>query len=305
VKPLIIGDQPHSALKSSDPGPLVQSVDFRLIGPDLGKDVKASLDAALTDGAVFAIGNNPVSIFRQILGESIRSIESHPRGILFQEFLLKGPYEDVGKIPTELIKKRISDSECAAAITFIYSHMVNCFKGGVTELLAAKACMRHVNQLKKYHRLPAQARLFIGDAVGVALATGRGHLKGADMHVLTIEPKANGVTVAGVVEVKSYLQSKNKLRGQLEKHIQRAIRGLRVENRVYSAERIKISKRKDQGPIRIMVLPSAWELPRKFWFDESDAGKYLRTAPGRPMENDDQIVQTGDDEWLIRLRWSV
>lgn len=80
---------------------LVDTVGFELVGADLGKDVESRLQAALAGGAVFPNANDPLSIFRQTLASSIRSIESHPRGRLFQDFLLKGPYEGAGQIPTE------------------------------------------------------------------------------------------------------------------------------------------------------------------------------------------------------------
>jgi len=92
---------------NTDSGSLVDSVGFDLIGSDLGKDLESSLQIALTGGAIFINGNDPVSIFRRALSASIREIESHPRGRLFQEFLLKGSYEDVGEIPRELVNQRL------------------------------------------------------------------------------------------------------------------------------------------------------------------------------------------------------
>ena len=108
----------------ADSGSLADTVGFELIGSDLGEDVKAALQAALAGGAIFPAGTDPLFIFRRALAASIRDIESHPRGRLFQEFLLKGPYEDIGEIPAGLAGQRLSDADSAAAITFIYSHMV-------------------------------------------------------------------------------------------------------------------------------------------------------------------------------------
>jgi hypothetical protein len=134
-----LGDRPASLVSHS--GSLVDTIGFDLIGCDLGNAVESALRSALAGGAVFPDGHDALIIFRQALAGSIRNIESHARGRLFQEFLLKGPYEDIGEIPGELAGQRLSDAETAAAITFIYSHMVNCFKGAITELLAAKPCM--------------------------------------------------------------------------------------------------------------------------------------------------------------------
>ena len=98
---------------------LADSVGFDLLASDLGNAVENALQCALTGHAVFANGADPLFIFRQSLAASIREIETHPRGRLFQDFLLKGPYEDVGEIPAELVGQRLSDADTAAAITFI------------------------------------------------------------------------------------------------------------------------------------------------------------------------------------------
>ena len=66
------------------------TVGFELLGENLGGDVESSLNKALAGGAVFHKATDPLSIFREGLAASIRNIESHPRGRLFQEFLLKG-----------------------------------------------------------------------------------------------------------------------------------------------------------------------------------------------------------------------
>jgi hypothetical protein len=64
-------------------GQLADTVDFDLLGPGMGKDVELALQTALSGGALFASGHDPIVIFRQALAASIRNIESHPRGRLF------------------------------------------------------------------------------------------------------------------------------------------------------------------------------------------------------------------------------
>lgn len=194
----------------SDTKSLAYTVGFELLGPDLGYDVESALKSALEGGAVFPDGNDPLVIFRNTLGSSITDIETHPRGRLFQEFLLKGPYEDSGQIPEELVEQRLSDADTASAITFIYSHMVNCFKGAVTELLATKICAHLVKRLQRRDQLPSNARLYIGDSVKVHRASGKGLLKGGDQHILIEEGRSgedSSIAVAGVTEVKSYIPS--------------------------------------------------------------------------------------------------
>ncbi len=286
---------------------LADSVDFSLLGPGLNEDVKIALRAAIASGAIFPKGNRPILIFREILTAAIRNIESHPLGRLFQEFLLKGPYEDSGKIPPELEGKRLSDEETASVITFIYSHMVNCFKGAVTELLAAGACTRLLRQLQVDGEVPANARIYIGDAVSIHQKRKAGLLKGADMHIL-IEDSSGGtiptVAVAGLAEVKSYFQTSKRLRDQLGQHLRRAKNGLRVSGRDYLANRVRVGFGSKRRVIRIAVLPDNWVLQRTFRFNKTKHGRLLLGDPTTPPRKDDVITKITMDEWLITLRWS-
>ena len=81
---------------------LADSVGFELVGAELGKDVESALQTALAAGVVFQKAGSPISIFREALATSIRAIDTHRRGRLFQEFLLKGPYSDEGIILSKL-----------------------------------------------------------------------------------------------------------------------------------------------------------------------------------------------------------
>lgn len=301
--------QVHFRYESMIPGTrsLADSVGFDLIASDLGNAVESALQVALTGRAVFANGTDPLFIFRQSLAASIREIETHPRGRLFQEFLLKGPYEDIGEIPAELVGQRLSDADTAAAITFIYSHMVNCFKGAITELLAAKPCMELMRRLQRNNELPRNTRLYIGDSVRVHTANGKRLLKGADLHFMMEEHRGDSppcVSVVGVVEVKSYICSESRLREQLDHHLRRAKRGLRVSGVDYPAERVNMGYGKNRRVVRISVLPSGWKLPRSFRFEESESGHLLHVDAGEPPQKDDEIIQTGDNEWRITLKWS-
>jgi hypothetical protein len=113
----------NSGIRLSDSASLTDSVDFSLLASNLSRDVESAIRIALAENIAFPAGREPLSIFRETLSASIRDIEFHPKGILFQEFLRKGPYESSGAIPKLLESKRLSDDETAAAITFIYSHM--------------------------------------------------------------------------------------------------------------------------------------------------------------------------------------
>jgi len=291
----------------SNTSTLADTVSFEIVGADLGSDLESGLQTALRSGVVFPKRSSPLSIFREALARTINAIETHHRGPLFQEFLLKGPYEDTGTIPRELIDERLSDAEVASVITFIYSHMVNCFKGAVTELLAVNACVRLLKQLQRDSELPADALLYVGDVLGVHRPRGKGLLKGADLYVLINDHKPNavpGIFVAGVVEVKSYFCSERRLREQLDRHIRRSKLGLRVAGRDYAGEHVRVGFGPNLRVLRIMVMPSNWSLPRTFRFDNSAHGRLLYIDSCVPPRTDDEIIMTGNDEWRITLRWS-
>jgi hypothetical protein len=287
--------------------PLTTKTGFDLLGAELGIDVAAALQSALAGGAVFARSNDPLGIFRTALSNSIRNIESHPRGKLFQDFLAKGPYELSGAIPPDLIDKRLSDQQTAEVIKFVYSFMINSFKGEVTELLAASACMHLLDDLKRSGRLPAGARLYIGDAVKVKRKRGNGFLKGADLSILIegdTPHERQFVSLAGVAEVKSYFRSENRLREQLDQHIRRSKHGLCVAGKDYPGESIRIGFGSRQQVIKISVRPDDWHLPRTYHFDTYGDQRLLYTDDGVPTKAEDLITQTGEDEWTVTLRWS-
>ena len=114
-----------------------EQVGFDLLGAELAQDIESLLLTALEAGAVFPCDSTPLSIFRQSLAMAIRDINADYRGQLFQRFLKDGPYEGEDEIPTKLQDKRLTDDETTKVISFIYSYMVNCFKGAITENLAA------------------------------------------------------------------------------------------------------------------------------------------------------------------------
>lgn len=286
---------------------LADTIGFEILGKTLGRDVRSAIRAALKAGVRFHGPARSSAIFRNAVDASIREIEGHPRGTLFQRFLRDGPYERPGPIPRDLAGKRLSDQETASAITFIYSHMVNCFKGHIAELLASRPCSDLVEQLRDRRRLPRPVRLYVGDVVGVGRLSGPGIAKGADMHIIDgPETRDFGrITVAGVVEVKSYRCSQRRLSGQLDRHLQRLGAGLRVGGRTFTQGRVKLLTRDPAKVIRIGVVPASWKLPQRFHFEPTDNGRRLCIDPGSPVADDDQVERIGPDEWRITLRWSA
>ena len=286
---------------------LATSVGVDLLGERLGGDVRMAVGAALGARAVFPNGGDALAIFRNTLAASIRDIEESDRGRLFQRFLRDGPYEDVPPIPSELQRKRLSQTECAGAITFIHSFMVNSFKGALTELLAAGACQRLMQNVCLAGTLPTSVRLYVGDAVLVRRKSGKGGLKGADLHILAVDDRYAGaahVTVAGVVEAKSGRKSAGALRGQLDRHIRRARQGLIVGGVEYPAEKVSLGYGNDGSVIRVTVLPSEWPLPRTLRYEQRGDKRELVLGPPMPPRTEDEFVPKGNGDWHIRLRWS-
>jgi hypothetical protein len=286
---------------------LAETVGFDLLGPDLGSDLKFRLKTALGKGTIFKGGTNPLSIFRTVLRASIREIETHERGRLFQRFLRFGPYEGDGDVPPKLSAQRLTDVDTAKSITFIYSFMVNSFKGAVTELLAAIACQQLVGRMCLSGALPKSARLYVGDTVMILREPRGGVLKGADMHVLVVREQKLGssnITLAGVVEVKSGHRSPDDISRQLERHILRAGCGLRVADFDYPAENVLLGLGPEKRIFRIIVQPSNWKLPRTFWFQNTERGRILHMERAVPPNADSLPSELNDSPLRIELKWS-
>jgi hypothetical protein len=205
-----------------------------------------------------------------------------------------------------LYDQRLTDDEAAAAVTFIYSHMVNCFKGAVAELLAVKPCLMLMKRLQESGRLPLETRLFVGDAVGSRDAKRRGIRKAADMHMLVVNNAPDSsVSVGALVEVKSKRLPEKRLNAQLDKHVRRLESGLWIRGVDYPEEAVDVGCGADRPVLLIDVQPSDWKLPRTFAYRKSRGGRILCVDEGRPPSNDDAAARISDDHWRITLRWSA
>lgn len=285
----------------------VEQVGFDLLGTELAQNIKSSLFFALKAGAVFPCESTPISIFRQSIATAIRDINADYRGQLFQRFLKDGPYEGEDEIPTKMLDKRLSDDDTTTVIAFIYSYMVNCFKGAITEMLAAAPCMRILKKMQKERCLPPSTRLYAGDSVLVARRCGRGFAKGADLHFLCEHCSSIGersLVVNGVVEVKSYYCSSKRLMKQLDQHLVRAQRGLRVREAEYTTNQITMGYSRQGKAIRIGILPAHWLLPRTFKFKPKGEKRVLSVDEGRPQDSKDKVTRVAEDHWRVVLRWS-
>lgn len=296
---------PDASTSSLSPA-LTWTANFSLLEGSVASDVMSTLSSALQHGVAFSNGNTPLAIFRHAVATAISHIHENGRAPLFMRFLKDGPYEDAGKIPLQLRPKRLADDETASVITFIYSHMVNCFKGALAEILAVAPCLRILRDLRSEKRLPREARLYVGDAVWSAARRGTGFAKGADLHILLEDRSLKAgpsVAVAGVAEVKSYFCPPERLRRQLDQHLARARCRLRIGQVEYLRSQISVGGG-GQQPARINIMPARWNLPRTFHFEQKKGRKFLHVDFPVPPDSKDLVEQVGPMEWRVTLRWS-
>jgi hypothetical protein len=272
-----------------------------LLGEDLRADLLASLKAGIRGQAIMPWPREPLGIVRASLAESIRAIEGHPRGELLQRFLRIGPYYDAGAIPPLEADRFLPDDEVAAAISFIYAHVIRTFQGRLAELLAIEPVLEIVRRLHVARELPDEARLYVGDVVA-ASREAAGAAKGGDLHVLSEHGAGRNlrVTVFGVGEVKSYPLSQRRVMDQIRRHLARAALGLVVGERALPAESVRLTDRQ----LQIAVVPARWRLPRLFRFEERDGASLLHVEPARPPLQGNEVADFGDGRWSVRLRWS-
>ena len=200
-----------------------------------------SLSSALNSNGVHFIALNPWHIFEHSLDAAIRGIVDHPRGRLLQRLLVYGPtsWNDFPGFIGDGIT-RLSDEECGLCIGFIYSHMVNRFKGEIAELLAVEPVAELIHTLVHRRLLPRQAALLWGETVQARrrlslkseLSRWTGWAKGPDGLVVNSwgqsSPSGEHLKIAGIVEVKSMACSWNRIAKQLQRHRDRLYGGVNI-----------------------------------------------------------------------------
>lgn len=273
-----------------------------MIGSNLANDILESISIALRANAVFSEGRKPITILRNAVAKAITDIEE--RAGLLRRFLRDGPYEYDGDIPPELQGRRLTYEETSRAITFIYSHVVNCFQGRLAELLAAGPCVKLVEELKATGRISPPARLYMGDAILFSGGTAGRYQKAADMHLISLgESSPREVVVLGVVEVKSYSCSNNHLWRQLARHISRVQKGILVRITKDGA-RSKARVAYPETIFSVGVTAAAWKIPRTFSFNQQEGMRILDIDTPRPPKENSLVKQIGPANWRIILRWS-
>lgn len=273
----------------------------------LASSIHRSIACALKCPFVHLAGGKSVwEVFQASLNAAIRDIERHPRGKLFRRLIEHGPHHpDDPEAPTSDRETVLSDPECGKAVEFIFSHMVNRFKGELAELLALEPCIQLVEQLQQDKRVPSNAQVHWGETVRERPYSKRRVLrhwaKGADGLLVAERPGAK-VQVLGIAEVKSMRRSSTSILGQIDRHLARLDGGLKLGDREFPPEAVTVTP----GRVtRMIFVPSGWKLSRDFHWEKGDHGGRSMVFPnacGPPV--DMRKEQIGPNVWRITLAWS-
>ncbi len=294
----------------------------------LAAAISDSITAGLSNPFVSMVGGETVwDIFKCSLDAVIRDVERHPRGKLFRRLIEYGslsPGEPKSLSGTDATV--LSDAECGLCIEFIYSQMINRFKGELSKLLALESCIRLVEQLRQNGHLPAGIRLFWGETIqerrkfritteqGEVVRWG-GYSKGSDGLLVELLSDADSQTtdrlkVLGVVQVKSMAYSKRVILEQISQHIERLNGGVKLGAEEWSADKLLLAPivattKAEFDLLRVMVIPSKWKLGREWIRVQTDEGKGIVVFPELfkpPMQT--KLAEIKPNCWKITHAWS-
>lgn len=282
----------------------------------LAKSIDTSISSGLKT-SFFRLGSGKTiwDVFKKSLDSAIRDIENHPRGQLFKRLLEFGPHNpDEPEVLESDRKTTLSDPECGSCVEFIFSHMVNRFKGELAELLAIEPCIALVHKLQKEGRFSSPLRFYWGEMIRerrkvTKARTGEvswgGFTKGADGLIVAESRLSSSAKklqdIKAVCEVKSMRQSHRKLADQIIRHLLRLHGGIRLGEQEYPRYTIYFD---NTNVLRIIVVPSAWRLSRQWKSVKNDRGRVivLNDADTTPDEN--RVEEIGPKFWKITLGWS-
>jgi hypothetical protein len=278
----------------------------------LGTALHKSISLGLSNSHVKLLNKNSIKgIFNNSLYEAIRDIEEHPRGHLFKRLIEYGPLnpdeKDISKHNENTI---LSDKECISAVNFIFSFIINRFKGELAELLAIKHCLELLENLKTRGRVSKEAFLCFGDYISeyqkkkgrtVETDSAGSLAKGADGLIVEKSNGKNKINVKGVIEIKSMYVSPKKLLTQINQHISRLQWGLVLGIKKYTPDKLNINKK---NILRIMIIPSSWKVNRQFkWKEKESSRRMVFPEPDFPKE-ETRIEEVETNTWKIKLNWS-
>ena len=284
----------------------------------LASGICRSLDRALRCSFVRLAGTKTVwGVFNRSLDAAIRDIKEHPRGELFQRLVQYGPHhpDDPESLSSDG-KTVLSDPECGDCVEFIYSHMINRFKGELAELLALEPCIGLVQELQKRGSLPSDIRLHWGEviqerrrkktALGSAGTEWGNFVKGADGLLARHAPvrgddASESIAIHGIVEIKSMVLSAKRVIGQINRHMARLRGGLRLGETEWTSDQIVFDS---PNPVRIMIVPASWTLSRDWDFVKKGERKEMVFPEPAEPPTQTSTENLGPSLWKITLAWS-
>jgi len=289
-------------------GGSVRRIDDIINNPHLSKSISDSISKALEDCIHIHIEGSTVwNVFKKAIDSAIYDLERHKKAQLFKRLILYGPLnpDDPPEMAVTGSTTTLTDDECGSCVQFIYSFMVNRFKGELAELLALKPILDLVHSLQQIKHLPTDLQIYWGEMVHVRSkprtgSTEHGHyIKGADG--LLVQNDNGRIIVHGIVEVKSYRVGKVVL-NQINRHRTSLKRGVKLGTTEYPSEAITIC---EPSPIRILVGASSWKLDRDL--QPNDEGTQTHAIVyqdpfGTPVET--RTIEIKPDIWKITLGWS-
>jgi hypothetical protein len=214
------------------------------------------------------------------------------------------PNPDDPEKPTSDGETVLSEPECGECVQFIFSHMVNRFKGELAELLAIQPVLELIEQLRVASKWSDTVHLYLGETIQERRQIKRNgklqwgeFVKGADgliVEVSNTQPRR--VKVCGVVEVKSMYQPEKKLTNQIKNHLHRMAGGLRLNGQTWDKSQILCI-----SPLHIMVIPSGWKLDRECYYRD---GQLIYPNEDKPSFFT-RLEKKGQNRWMIVLDWST
>jgi hypothetical protein len=285
-----------------------QSISSILGSRALASSVEHSIKVGLRCPWTTLVARSSSAVFDCSLKAAIRDIECHPHGQLFQRLILHGPAHG---LPLQQAPLGLSDQECATSVEFIYSHMINRFKGEIAELLAIAPTVNLSAKLLRDGVLPEQLHLYWGEVVWEPPLN---YAKPGARNVVAFKKGADGllvqrgrnVKILGAAEVKSMRIPRQAILSQIEKHFERLKAGLRLADKTWPGKNVKCAS---GGPnaerIQIIVMPSHWKISREYAIVKAKTGDLLQFPQQIRPPVTTRTRQIEKSTWEITLSWSV
>jgi hypothetical protein len=292
---------------------------FNEIAEIIGNSALAlSINKAIKNALAYSFirlegGQNVSDVFNHSLLAVARDINAHPRGKLVRRLIEWGHHDpDCPPDYNKHGKEILSDIELGKCIEFIFSYMINRFKGELAELLALEPCCHLFAEFLSNGIIPSGTLLYWGETIQEPDCKGY-YKKGADGLIIE-HTDSDIITILGTVEIKSMVRSFQKVLDQIDKHIKRLDQGLSLNKYHWSPHQLHINKTEI---IRIAVQPSKWKLSRE-WNRQEYTGQDIRRAIFTPDSspqviffpksethlNEAQATQMEPKLWKIILPWS-